>query len=145
MSIDTIKNKILIFSSVVFCIVIIFILFWFFLDKNHIEDVDLTKDDVGVRNEIVITAEDLIDPLPNDKDRDGIDDEKERELGLSEVLSDSDKDGLQDNDELMTWKTDPLKFDTDGDGFGDGWEVLKGYNPNGQGVLLNAESNTENN
>ncbi len=81
------------------------------------------------------------DPFPNDLDRDGIDDEVEVQLGLAEENPDTDADGLNDYDEIDMWKTDPLKFDTDGDGYGDGWEVLSGYNPNGLGTLSDVSIN----
>ena len=48
-----------------------------------------------------------------------------------EVLAaneDADHDGLTNLDEFYV-KTNPLKADTDGDGFDDGREVLNGYNP----------------
>ncbi|OGZ53200.1 MAG: hypothetical protein A3B25_02685 [Candidatus Ryanbacteria bacterium RIFCSPLOWO2_01_FULL_48_26] len=41
---------------------------------------------------------------------------------------DADHDGLTNLDEFYV-KTNPLKVDTDGDGFDDGREVLNGYNP----------------
>lgn len=71
----------------------------------------------------------------HDKDKDGILDTKEQELGLSDYEFDTDKDGLSDFSEINTWKTDPTKKDTDGDGFNDGKEVLSGYNPLGPGKL----------
>lgn len=77
----------------------------------------------------------IIDKFPNDKDRDGIDDQKEKELGTSNQDFDTDGDGLSDSDELDVWKTDPTKSDTDGDTFNDGYEVLNGYNPLGAGKL----------
>lgn len=40
-----------------------------------------------------------------------------------------DKDGLPAIEEINKYKTDPLKFDTDGDGIGDGEEVSKGSEP----------------
>jgi hypothetical protein len=43
--------------------------------------------------------------------------------------TDSDKDGITDYDELALYNTDPYIADTDGDGFVDGSEILKGYNP----------------
>ncbi len=43
---------------------------------------------------------------------------------------DSDFDGLTDAYELLVSKTDPFNPDTDGDGIGDGWEVVWGLNPN---------------
>lgn len=75
------------------------------------------------------------DSFPNDKDRDGILDEKEKEMGLSNKTFDTDKDGLSDLAEIETFKTDPTKKDTDGDGYNDGSEVMNGYNPAGPGKL----------
>jgi hypothetical protein len=43
--------------------------------------------------------------------------------------ADSDKDGLSNWTEEHRTKTNPRKFDTDGDGFGDGAEVTAGSNP----------------
>ncbi|MEI6378458.1 MAG: CAP domain-containing protein [Candidatus Falkowbacteria bacterium] len=45
---------------------------------------------------------------------------------------DSDHDGITDEVELMIG-TDPHKFDTDGDGMGDGEEIRQGRNPLGPG------------
>jgi hypothetical protein len=42
---------------------------------------------------------------------------------------DSDFDLLTDAYELLVSKTDPHKWDTDGDGIPDGWEVLHGLKP----------------
>ncbi len=52
-----------------------------------------------------------------------------------DTTTDSDGDGLADFDETNTWKTDPTKADTDGDGYDDGIEVKGGYNPLGAGKL----------
>lgn len=70
-----------------------------------------------------------------DSDRDGLDDAREKELGTDPYNSDTDADELSDYDEVVYWKTDPLKVDTDGDGFNDGREVKAGYNPLGVGKL----------
>ena len=43
--------------------------------------------------------------------------------------SDPDRDGLRNWTELHRTKTDPRKYDTDGDGVGDGSEVLAGTDP----------------
>ena len=48
---------------------------------------------------------------------------------------DSDQDGLSDADEINVYGTNPLKSDTDGDGYLDGDEVKNGYNPLGDGRL----------
>jgi len=42
---------------------------------------------------------------------------------------DDDHDGLVDARELFIYKTDRFLFDTDGDGLGDGWEILYGFSP----------------
>ena len=42
---------------------------------------------------------------------------------------DSDNDGISDVDEVNLYKTDPSSPDTDGDGFADGIEIVRGYNP----------------
>ncbi len=55
--------------------------------------------------------------------------------GTNFSVQDSDRDGLTDADEINLYHTDPCKADTDGDGFSDGTEVSKGYDPNGPGKL----------
>lgn len=52
--------------------------------------------------------------------------------------TDSDLDGLFDQDEIDIYKTDPNNSDTDGDGYLDGDEVKNGYNPAGAGSLFMA-------
>lgn len=49
-------------------------------------------------------------------------------LSLKSDLADTDRDGLNDRDEVY-WRTDINNPDTDGDGFKDGEEVLTGHNP----------------
>lgn len=69
----------------------------------------------------------------SDKDSDGIEDDDETKLGLSVTDYDSDKDGLSDKEEIERFGTDPTKADTDGDGYRDGVEIIKGFNPVGTG------------
>lgn len=73
-----------------------------------------------------------------DTDKDGLTDEEEAEFGTSIRTADTDSDGLFDLEEIKTWETDPLNPDTDGDGYLDGEEVDGGYNPNGDGILREA-------
>ncbi|MBI4427128.1 MAG: hypothetical protein HY569_01425 [Candidatus Magasanikbacteria bacterium] len=77
----------------------------------------------------------LLKKFADDQDRDGIKDADEKAKGLNPNEFDSDFDGLSDKLEIEKWKTDPLKKDTDGDGFGDGNEIIHGYNPLGAGKL----------
>jgi len=74
--------------------------------------------------------------VPLDSDMDGLLDEEEIRFGSDILAVDTDKDGLTDFDEVKTYHTNPVKIDTDGDGYGDGAEIKNGYNPNGDGKLL---------
>jgi len=71
-----------------------------------------------------------------DTDNDGLLDIEEEKLGTSSQLSDTDEDGLEDGEEINIYKTDPLDPDTDKDGYLDGQEVDSGYNPKGEGKLI---------
>lgn len=100
-----------------------------------------------------------------DRDKDGLDDVREKELGTDPLKADTDGDSLKDGDEVITYKTNPLLADTDGDGLSDGDEVLiwhsnplnkdtdgdkyldgeevkNGYSPIGPGKLFNSASTT---
>ncbi len=71
-----------------------------------------------------------------DADLDGLTNEEEKKFGTNPNMADTDKDGLLDKVELELYKTNPLKADTDGDKFNDGYEVRRGFNPNGPGKLI---------
>ncbi len=71
-----------------------------------------------------------------DTDSDGLDDLYEKKNGTNMLEWDTDGDGLSDGDEVMTWKTDPLKVDTDNDTYSDTTEIRNGYNPRGDGKLF---------
>ncbi len=71
-----------------------------------------------------------------DSDGDGLTNAEEIEFGTAVSKSDTDSDGLGDREEIKVYGTDPRRTDTDDDGFLDGQEVEGGYNPNGDGRLL---------
>lgn len=56
---------------------------------------------------------------------------------LSGKSPDTDNDGLNDYEEISRYQTDPLNPDTDDDGYKDGDEIKNGYDPKGQGGLIN--------
>ena len=106
-----------------------------------------------VEDAIVVVPEDLEEDLeedlgqdildeqilfgePIDTDGDGLDDEREIEIGIDPNNWDTDGDELSDGDEVIIWKTEPLNPDTDGDSFFDGAEIKNGYNPAGPGKLF---------
>lgn len=70
-----------------------------------------------------------------DSDADGLLDEEEMALGTDPNNKDTDKDGLDDYQEVKLYKTNPLDPDTDKDRINDGTEVKMGRNPRGQGSL----------
>jgi hypothetical protein len=74
-----------------------------------------------------------------DTDQDGLTDAEEKDYGTSIVKPDTDGDGLTDYEEVMKYETDPLNPDTDGDTYSDGDEIKNGYNPKGEGKLVNLE------
>ncbi len=126
------------------------VFFLFFKDGSVEEVVDQDVVEIEMEEKDEVQDDGLLDvegitferkKLPiefeNDKDRDGILDEKEAELGTSDLDADTDGDGLRDIDEINKWGTDPTKVDTDGDGFADAVELLNGYNPNGEGLFVN--------
>lgn len=64
-----------------------------------------------------------------DDDSDGLANNLEALAGTKPDDPDTDRDGLEDGQEVNTWKTDPLNPDTDGDTLLDGLEVDRGTNP----------------
>lgn len=67
--------------------------------------------------------------LFSDFDNDGFSNFTEYQLGIDSFNSDSDGDGLDDYEEINTYKTDPKNFDTDNDTLSDGKEI-KQYKTN---------------
>ncbi|MBI2050506.1 MAG: hypothetical protein HYT31_01735 [Parcubacteria group bacterium] len=83
------------------------------------------------------------DPASIDTDQDGLSDAQEFGNGTNPRLVDSDSDGLSDWEEIAIFGTDPLNRDSDADSYADGEEVQNGYNPLGQGKLLNVEQTNQ--
>lgn len=65
----------------------------------------------------------MSDPTKNDTDADGLDDASEADLSLDAFAVDSDGDRLGDFEEVERFGTAADVFDTDDDGFDDGYEV----------------------
>jgi len=84
-----------------------------------------------------------------------LDEEDEVEININassadspdlDLIKDTDNDGLIDVREEF-YGTDPNHPDSDGDGYSDGYEILNGYNPKGEGKLMiyaNDATNTNN-
>jgi len=71
-----------------------------------------------------------------DPDGDGLTIAQEQTAGTNPLLYDSDGDGLSDYEEIHTYFTNPMLFDTDGDGVSDSAELAAGTDPtNGQSYL----------
>ena len=114
------------------------------IDEGGVIDQN-TEDQQGTLPEEDPVPESELEPEPEaeekDSDGDGLTDAQEAEYGTSPARIDSDKDGLGDKEEIMTYQTDPLDSDTDDDGFIDGDEVANGYDPNGPGRLFEVPQN----
>lgn len=125
------KNRLLALAIVLIVLFIIAFGVLYFLSKRQGSSTEQpfsnNEENLGFANDT--------DRFPNDIDRDGLDDTEEEQMGLSKFDFDTDGDGLSDSAEINDWKTDPTNPDTDGDGFADGYEVLNGFNPNGEGNI----------
>ena len=75
-----------------------------------------------------------------DPDGDGLTNAQEHAAGTQLNVADSDNDGLNDGQEVLTYHTDPLNADSDRDFISDGQEVQYGLNPlNGADALADAD------
>jgi hypothetical protein len=112
---------------------------------NSEQGTGISEQGAGIREQEVEEAveEEVVVPSTADTDKDGLTDEEEATAGTSSRAADTDGDGLFDPEEIRTWETDPLNPDTDGDGYLDGEEVSGGYNPNGEGKLIAAPTESD--
>ena len=94
------------------------------VEENVIDSiVDLDTDNICNIDEILLD----ICPLNSDTDEDGLNDEDEvNEYHTKPNEEDTDKDGLNDGDEIVL-KLNPCNPDTDGDGILDGNECFETY------------------
>lgn len=135
------KRWLLFGLGVVVVALIIWLIYWLatsYGKNNKVSDQAATPGvNQPVTNNIVNQPADIKpEALPIDQDGDGLTDSEEQVLGTNAFLSDTDGDGLYDREEVKVYKTNPLVADTDGDGYSDGQEVANGYNPLGEGKLL---------
>jgi hypothetical protein len=103
-------------------------------------DIDIPTFDEVIPDPVELPPEEepepVIPPEQMDSDGDGLSDAQEATYGTDATEPDTDSDGLGDREEVLIYETDPLDADTDDDGFSDGMEVASGYNPSGDGKLL---------
>ena len=64
-----------------------------------------------------------------DSDNETSDEDDGSPEDIEQWALDTDADGLGDEEEEQLYGTDPLNYDTDGDGVNDGWEINFGYDP----------------
>jgi hypothetical protein len=90
---------------------------------------DLDGDGVSNADEYLHNAS----PLVVDSDGDGLNDDQEIVTYATDPSrADTDRDGLNDRDEVLTHQSNPRLADSDDDGYSDYDEVLYGGNPNDQ-------------
>ena len=103
---------------------------------NHEDDTD--GDGLSDYDEIALCGTDPLSadadgngvPDPDeDPDGDGLTVREELALGTAPACEDTDRDGLNDYEEINRYRSDPLKADSDGDGAPDGWETAHGSDP----------------
>jgi hypothetical protein len=101
---------------------------------DHTDPIFRDTDHDGISDRDEVRSDGRLNPRKGDTDGDGLRDAEELAAGLNPDDADSDGaygdlgDGLTDGEELRLG-TDPTRYDTDGDGYPDGWEVDHGRDP----------------
>ncbi|MCK5416309.1 hypothetical protein KAI92_02680 [Candidatus Parcubacteria bacterium] len=106
--------------------------------KNDTEE-DIKKDDLTKKINDDIVDNDKLD-IPIDPEKNNDEDENDKKVIISKIIIpeeavDTDRDGLSDSEEILL-TTNPNLFDTDKDDYNDLDEILSGYDPAGEGKLL---------
>ena len=90
---------------------------------------DSDGDTISDIEERIITTDEIVSDVNVDFDSDGLSNFREYQLGTDLYSQDSDEDGLSDYKEVEELLTNPLVEDSDGDGYSDGDESIKGTDP----------------
>lgn len=108
----------------------------------------LTETDLNgiILKEYIYLNDELLAMYHADSDADGETNVTEDVSGTNPTSTDSDGDGLTDNNEIFVYGTSPLLADSDGDGINDGLEIGLGSDPLNNSITLgdinlNAEVN----
>jgi len=98
-------------------------------DTNGDKLPDYYENLLGTYPGLVDTDKDRLSDYDVDVDSDGLSFREESQYGTYCYSPDTDQDGLKDGDEINTYQTDPLVFDTDGYKLSDGDETFLGLDP----------------
>ncbi|MCA9356958.1 hypothetical protein H6784_00600 [Candidatus Nomurabacteria bacterium] len=99
------------------------------LQEERERMITLSIRDEDTRNFSDSINEKLKDIIGNLQSRVDTFEQLRRDRSGGETAIDTDQDGISDFDEINLYRTDPKEADTDNDGFTDGIEIIKGYNP----------------
>jgi hypothetical protein len=99
----------------------------------------LNKELAGISDDVIL---DISQRMTNLQARIDTFEQLRTERSAGESSIDSDKDGVSDYDEVNLYRTNPNEPDTDGDGFVDGIEIVRGFDPLDAApeVIVNYES-----